>query len=263
VLIFGRALADRRRSLAWWTVGVAIYCGFILAVWPVIKDNDDFDELFEELPDTITAMYGGDSFADFSSPVGFLSTYLYSMILPFIFAALAISLGGSLIAGEDEDGVLDLVLSYPVSRRRVVGEKTAALFAMVAVLAAATVVLLIVGREPVDLDIGAAGLFVATLGSALFAIAHGSISMFVGAVTGKKGRATAVGWGVALAGYLANVVANIDDSLGWLEKLSPLHWATSGSTLAGDLPPSFLALVAMVAVFFAATLIGFERHDLK
>lgn len=263
MLIFRRALADRSRFLAWWTAGAVIYCGFILVFWPVIEGNDDFDELFEELPDTLTSMFGSDGFADFSSPIGFLSTYLYSMILPFVFAALAIGLGGSLIAGEDEDGVLDLVLSYPVSRRRVVGEKSVALFAMVAVVAVATLVLLILGREPVDIDIGVAGLGVATTGAALFAVAHGSISLFVGAVTGEKGRATAVGWGLALAGYLANVVANIDESLSWLENLSPLYWATSGSTLAGDIPASFLALVVMAGVFFAATQVGFERHDLR
>jgi ABC-2 type transport system permease protein len=260
--IFLRALADRSRAVVWWTFGVLIYCAFILAVWPVIDGNEDFDELYDELPDAMTAMLGG-GFDDFTSPVGFLSTYLFAMILPFIFAALAIGLGGSLIAGEEEDGVLDLVLSYPISRRRLVVEKATALIAMVAVLAVATLLLLIVGREPVSLDIGAAGLAMATLGSALFAIAHGSIALAVGAVTGRKGTATAVGWGTALAGYLVNVVANVDDSLDWLEPVSPLYWATSGAPLTGAFPATYLALIAMAAVFIIVTVIGFERHDLQ
>lgn len=261
--IFLRALADRSRALTWWTVGVLLYCGFILVFWPVIEGNEDFDKLFDELPDTVTAMFGGSSFSDFSSPIGFLSTYLYSMILPFIFTALAVSVGGSLIAGEEEDGVLDLVLSYPITRRRLVVEKVTALFVMVAIIASASVALLLVGREPVDLDIGAAGLGAATLGAGLFAVAHGCLAMFAGAVTGRRGIATAVGWSAALAGYLVNVVANIDDSLDWLKPLSPLHWATAGSPLSGQAPAAYLALAAMAAVFIVATLIGFERHDLR
>lgn len=259
--ILRQALGSRSRQLAWWTFGVIFYCGFILAVWPVIEDNEDFDKIFEELPDTMTAMFGG-GVSDFSSPIGFLSTYLYSMILPFIFAALAIGAGSSLIAGEEEDGVLDLVLSYPISRRRLVVEKALALIVMVAIVAVATVLFLLVGREPVGIDIGASGLMIATLGSTLFAVAHGSLAMFVGAVIGKRTIATGVGWGVALAGYLVNVIANVDDSLGWLESFSPMNWATGGSPLAGEWPIGFLALAVMISAFVVATILGFDRHDL-
>ena len=87
--IFGRALRDRRTALLWWTLGIAIYCAFIVAVWPVIDGNDEFQDLYDEMPDTLQAMFGSDGFSDFTSPAGFLNTYLFSMILPFIFTGLA------------------------------------------------------------------------------------------------------------------------------------------------------------------------------
>lgn len=261
--ILGRALRDRRVSLLWWAFGVSVYCGFIVAVWPVIDGNDDFDQIYQDMPDAMQAMFGADGFSDFTSPVGFLNTYLFSMILPFILTGLAVSLGGSLIAGEEEDGLLDLVLSYPVTRRRLVLQKIAAMVVALVWVGVVAVVLLTVAKEPVNLDIGIDGLAAATVGSGLFALVHGLIALLAGAWRGAKGVATGVGWGVALAGYLANIIANIDESLDWLAAFSPLHWATADSPLAGEIPTTYLGLVAASLVLVSATVLVFDRHDLS
>ena len=232
-------------------------------MWPVIDGSDEFQDLYEEMPDALQAMFGSDGFSDFTSPAGFLNTYLFSMILPFIFTGLAVSWGGSLIAGEEEDELLDLVLSYPVGRRRLVLEKTAAMVVAVTAIGVATVVLLTVAKEPVDLDIGVGGLSAATLGSVLFALVHGLVALLAGAWSGTKGLATGLGWGVALAGYLVNIIANIDDSLDWLQPFSPLYWATADSPVTGTLPSTYLALVAAVVVLTGATVVVFDRHDLS
>ena len=261
--IFGRALRDRRTALLWWTLGIAIYCAFIVAVWPVIDGNDEFQDLYDEMPDTLQAMFGADGFSDFTSPAGFLNTYLFSMILPFIFTGLAVSLGASLIAGEEEDELLDLVLSYPVSRHRLVLEKIAAMFVAVAAIGVATVILLTVAREPVSLDIGVAGLGAATLGSVLFALVYGLVALLTGAWRGSKGAAAGAGWGIALAGYLVNILSSIDESLEWLQSFSPLYWATADSPVTGTLPATYFALVASSVVLAGATVLVFDRHDLS
>ena len=261
--VLERAVRDRRVSLAWWVVGVVVYCGFIVAVWPVIDGNDDFEQLYSEMPEALQAMFGADGFNDFTSPAGFLNTYLFSMILPFIFTGLAVSLGASLIAGEEEDGLLDLMLSYPIRRRRVVLEKIAAMGIALFVVGGATIVVLVAAKEPVNLDVGLLGLTSATLGSVLYALVHGLLALVAGAWKGERGLASGIGWGVALFGYLLNIVANLDDSLEWLAWFSPLHWATAGSPVAGSIPATFLALVGAAAVLTALTLAVFERHDLS
>lgn len=261
--VLARAVLDRRRSLFWWTFGVVVYCAFIVAVWPVIDGSEDFEQLYSDMPEALQAMFGADGFTDFTSPAGFLNTYLFSMILPFIFTGLAVSLGSSLLAGEEEDGLLDLVLSYPVRRRRLVLEKIGAMEVSLLVVGVATVVVLLLAKEPVSLDVGLSGLVSATLGSVLFALVHGLLALLAGAWRGDVGLATGVGWGVALFGYLLNILANIDDSLDWLAPFSPLHWATADSPVSGELPVSYLALVAAAAVLTASVVLVFERHDLS
>ena len=63
-----------------------------------------------------------------------------------LLAIVAIGYGASTIGGERERGLLELVLAYPVTRRRVAVEKAVGLLATVALLA--TGVLVIQQRRP-------------------------------------------------------------------------------------------------------------------
>jgi ABC-2 type transport system permease protein len=261
--VLSRTLLDRRVALAWWLLGLIVYCGFIVAFWPVIDGNDEFGDLYADMPEALQAMFGSDGLADFTSPAGFVTTYLYSMILPFVLTGLAVSLGAAVLAGEEEDGLVDLVLSYPLRRRRLVGEKVAAMAVALFGLGAVVVVFLLVAREPVDLDIGAAGLFMATLGSVLFALVHGLVALTAGAWRGEKGVATGVGWALALGGYLLNVVANLDESLDGLKYVSPMYWATAGDPLSGNMPATYAILALAAACLVWLCVAVFERHDLN
>ena len=260
--IFRRTLLDRRLALGWWLLGLVVYGGFIVAVWPVIDGNDEFGDLYADMPDAFQAMFGSDGFNDFTSPTGFATTYLYSMILPFILTGLAVSMGAAVLAGEEEDGLVELVLAYPIRRRRLVVEKALAIAAAVLLLGAAVVLFLLVAREPVGLDLGTTGLMAATLGSVLFAITHGLIALCAGAWYGSKGVATGAGWGFALAGYLLNIVANLDEQLEGLRFASPLYWATAGDPLEGNWPATYLVLVGAMVVLVLLAVALFDRHDL-
>ena len=102
----------------------------------------------------------------------------------------------------------------------------------------------------------------ATLGSVLFAAVHGLVALLAGAVTGRKGVATGAGWGVVLAGYLASILATLDDGLEWLRWVSPLSWATADSPITGAVPGAYLALAGAFVALVAATVVVFDRHDL-
>lgn len=264
LLIASRTLLDRRVSLIWWAVGLVIYTVFIMAVWPVIDDNEDFQDLADSYPEAIQAMMGGsEAFAAFTTPAGFLNAYLFSMILPLLLVGLAVSMGAGLLAGEEESGLLDLLLSNPITRGRAVAEKALAI--VVALLGLGVILdLVVLGvGQPVDLTIGVDKLVAATVGTVLFGFFHGLLSMLAGAVKGAKGFAIGLGWGVALVGYMLNVVANMDSSLLWLRWSSPLHYATANDPLLNGMPIEYLVLLGACIVTFAATLVAFRRHDIS
>lgn len=262
-LITRRALHDRRASLMWWSVGIFFYTAMIMAVWPVIDGNQEFEDLAQSYPDSIKALMGGsDAFDAFTTPTGFLGTYLYSMILPFIFVGLTVSFGAALLAGEEEDGRLELLLSYPVTRTSTVLQKAGAMTLAALGLGVLVVAIIYVAGSLVDLDVGIPALAAATLGTVLFAVLHGQLSMAAGAASGRKGVALGVGWGVALGGYLLNVLSGIDASLSWLRWMSPLNYATVSEPLANGVPVEYLVLLGALAIATGATLVLFRRHDL-
>ena len=264
LLVFQRTIRDRRVSLIWWIIGSALYTGMIVAIFPVIDGNESFQDLADDYPEALQAMFGGaDAFAQFTTPTGFLNTYLFSMILPFIFTALAVSIGASVIAGEEESGTMDLLLAHPVSRRRAVVEKALAL--MVAVILMGAVQVLLIGAlgPLVDLHVGWVGLIAASVGTILFGVLGGLLAMLVGSIRGQKGLATAVAWGVAIGGYLLSIVASLADALDFLRYLSPLYHATVGNPVENGMPVNYLFLVAGVVALLLSTLAVFERHDLS
>ena len=264
LLVTSRALRDGRLGLTWWAVGIGVYSVFIMAVWPVMDDNEDFQDLADSYPDALQAMMGGsDAFSALTTPAGFLDTYLFSMILPLLLVGLAVSMGASLLAGEEENGLLDLLLSNPVTRSRALAEKALAI--VIALLGLAVIldlVVLVVG-QPVNLSIGVDKLVAATVGAVLFGLFHGLLSMLAGAVAGSKGLAVGVGWGVALVGYLLNVVSNMDSSLEWLRWGSPLYYATANTPLLNGMPVEYLVILGACAVTLVAALIAFRRHDIS
>ncbi len=262
-LLTRRALHDRRASLAWWSIGIFLYTAMIMAVWPVIDGNAEFESLAQSYPDTIKALMGGeDAFNAFTTPAGFLGTYLYSWILPFIFVGLAVAFGAALLGGDEESGLLELVLSYPVTRTSTVVQKALAMLLAVTGIGVLVIAVIYVMGMFVDLGVGIGALGAATLGTVLFALLHGQLAMATGAISGRRGLAIGVGWGVALAGYLLNVLSGMDASLSWLRWLSPLDYATGTQPISNGVPVEYLALLAALAVAVAATVIGFRRHDL-
>jgi ABC-2 type transport system permease protein len=264
LLVASRALRDRRAGLAWWIVGLVGYTAMIIAIWPIVDDNEEFQQLAESYPEALQAAFGGSGgFEAFTTPPGFLDGYLFSMILPLLLVGLAAATGAGLLAGEEERGLLDLLLSNPVSRARVVWEKSLVVVLSLLAMAVILDVLVAAAGPLVDLDVGIGELAAATLGSVLYGALHGQIALLSGAVRGAKGLALGIAWGVALVGYAMDVIATLADSLSWLRWASPFSWATADDPIRNGVPAQYALLVGAIAVLVAATLAAFERHDLR
>jgi len=133
--IAGRALADRRRSILVWVVGLAAYAAMILAVFPSLRNQPDINNLMKDYPKALLVMFGIDSESfDLGSATSFVNTYLYSAVVPMLIVVLSLLFGADTLAGEEDRNLLDLVLSHPVRRRSLVLQK-----ALVLVLQAAAV----------------------------------------------------------------------------------------------------------------------------
>lgn len=259
-----RGWRDRRRARWSWLAGIVLYGIMMLSVFPAIEGSDEFADLAESYPEALQALFGGaESFALITTPAGFADTYVFSFMLPLMLMAMAGAAGASLLAGEDEGGQLELVLSLPVERRRVVLEKCLVVAAEVVLVTGAMVLVLLAGGPLVDLDLGVTHLLAAGVGSVLYGWVHGALAFLVGALVGRRSVALGVVVAVAVGGYLVSALAELASWMAPARYLSPLYHANADRPVANGVPlANHLLLVAVVAVLVALAVWAFERHDL-
>jgi ABC-2 type transport system permease protein len=188
-----------RRSIVWWSLGLIAIAALIVAVYPTVRDNPDLNKLVENYPDALKAFiaFGGE--LDYTSGAGYLGSELFAFIVPLLLAVAAIGAGGRATAGEEEAGTIELLLANPVSRRRLIVEKTAALATEVALLALVLWISLFVGVEIVGMDVSVANLAAATFAAALLAFSFGAIAVLAGSISGRRSVAIGVPAAVGVA----------------------------------------------------------------
>ena len=142
--VFLKTLRDQRRSLLWWGIGLVVLAAFTIAFYPSIANAPGFDSILDEMPEALARAFLGEV-TDLTSPQGYLNSQLFVFFLPLLFLVYAVGKGSSTIAGEEESGTLDLLLSYPLARWRVVLDKFAAIIAITLVLAFVFWLTLVIG----------------------------------------------------------------------------------------------------------------------
>jgi ABC-2 type transport system permease protein len=259
--LFRRAFADRPRSLIAWTAGLAFYFAIHAAVYPSIRGSADFNKLVQNYPDVLKKMFGRSGAFNFTSGPGYIDAELFSFMLPIFVLAVAIGAGATLIAGDEEHGLLDVWLACPVTRTSLIVSRALVVLAECAVLGAAVVVALLVIDPIGNFDLPRGRVVGAGVALALLGLFHGWLALAVGAATRHRTSAIGVAAAVAAAGYL---VGSLYDVASWLRPfrwLSPFFWAgRSPLELGIDVPRLGLLLICTLIAGAAAVLL-FDRRD--
>lgn len=263
--VYGETIWSRRTSLALYVVGLGLLVGITVGVYPSIRqDSEAFAQLLESMPRGMLSFLGSSDVAELLSPSGFINSRVNASVGAVVLAILAISLGTAAIAGEEDRRTMDLLLSTPISRRRVVLERFAAMVTLVAVTAAAVALVMIVANPIVDLELSVTNIFASNFELALLALVFGSLALAVGGLTGARGLTTGIAAGATVASFFVNGLAQLVDWLQGPQKLTPFYWLQRSDPLGTGLSVvDTLIMVAVIAAFLAIAVWGFERRDIS
>jgi ABC-2 type transport system permease protein len=255
------ALYERRRALLFWAVAVAAVSLLYGAFAPMMQDQaEQMDQFLEAMPEGMVTALGYDQM---DSAAGYLGATVYGLLGPTLLLIFAVATGARLIAGQEEDGTLELELTHPVSRTAVLAQRLLALWLAVAalvVVVSLVTALLVMG---LDLEVGWNEMAAAGVGLLLLAMAFGALALAVGAATGRRSAALGVAAALVVLGFIANAVAPLIEGGGWLTAISPWSWYTEESPLVhGWDARGFLLLAALAAGSVLAGLLGYRRRDL-
>jgi ABC-2 type transport system permease protein len=260
--VLTKTLRDQRRPLVWWGVGVTALVLLEVLVYPTVRDKPELNKLVQDYPDVLKALIGAGENVDFLSGPGYLTTELFSFLVPLILLILAIGMGAGAIAGEEERGTLDLLLAHPVSRSRVVGEKFAALTLVVSALGVVLVIALWASAAIVDLEISVARLAEASAAAVFLAVAYGTLALLAGCVTGRRSISIGATAALAFAAYVLNSLGTLVGGLEPYRKLSPFYHYAAGEPLRNGLGAVHVAVLLGIAAALALlAVVAFERRD--
>ena len=259
--VFFKSLRDQRRSLTYWSIGVALLSFVTVLFYPSISDAPELSELFSD-SDAIARVFAG-GFTDLTSPEGFLNSQLYSLLVPILFLIFGIAHSTGAIAGEEEKGTLDVLLSGPLSRSQVLIHKYGAMVVALLVLAFVLWLSVGIGALIVDMGLNLGRVAEVTVSGLLLGVLFGSIGLALGSATGKRGVSVGITGALAVTVYFVNALAPLVEGIEHAAKLSPFYYYLEADPLSNGLNLAHAGvLVVLAAVALAVAWYTFQRRDL-
>jgi ABC-2 type transport system permease protein len=213
------------------------------------------------IPKGVAQLLGG---ADYGTITGWFRSEIASIYGPLVIGALAITGAVGATAGEEEERILGLTLSYPIGRSRLVAAKSVAIAIVVIVIAAATWVGIVSG-----VALGGGGITIGHMAAfalhlAFFGFALGGLAMALGAGTGRRALSNGVGAAVGIGGWLIYGFAPLVGALGWLKYLSLFYYYAHHDPLTrGVGVVDILVLAAFAVLTTVVAMVAIGRRDLR
>lgn len=265
--VFRKAFRDSRRGTLWLAIGLGLYMVFILSFFPTIMDESEkFDELLESYPkEMLSLFYGGDvEDLSLSDPATFLQTYFstYGMLL---LGAVAIGQAFNAVTNAERDQTLDLMLSFPVSRRRYL------LARMVNTICTAVIVLTVIwgilwGGSLIvtEFDLSAGELALGVYGALLpILVIAGFAYVLATFIPASKHFAGALAYLFMMGSYLIYSFSGAVDQLVAYRPVFLFHYYDMRALLRGDVAwGDSLVLIGVALVYFSVAYWRIDKKEL-
>ena len=258
---FAHQLKKMRGSILGWTIGLVTYCLLMAALFPSILDmGEEMEVMLQGYPEEFMAFFP--SMGDFTSPIGFFDTYFSSM-MHFIIGIFASGAAASLLVREEEEGTLDLVISYPISRSALFWGRYLAFLAALAIILIGCWLGWALPAQSVGFDLSYLDLLMPMV--PLFAVLalFGGLALLLSLVLPSSRLAGGLSGGLLVGNFLLVGLSNINDDLKPFFELTPLNFY-QGAQIINDPNWGWIAgLIGVGLVFTAAAWLIFLRRDIR
>lgn len=254
--IWSKTLRDYRVAIMGWGtgLGVLMLIMFAAATPPVIEAYAEIAASFRFL---------GDAFA-INTPEGYVTMRLMQVGIPILLSIWPILAGARMVRREEDRGTMDVLLSTPVARTRLMLEKLLALVIALLIIAVVIALGAIAGEPAAHVEVNPARALLATLNVSLLAFLFATVALLISQFTRSTGAAA--GWASVIM-----IVSFIFDGIGrtvsgsWVQYLSPFYYYNLNRPLIAsfdDSPAAALLLIGVGLFLVVASVIIFVRRDI-
>lgn len=256
----GYAARKRLRGAVALSAGLSALVALYVWLFPSVEASGvDLDEYVEAFPPAIRELFGIRALGTIE---GFLAAELYGFAWVLLLGLYFAYAGASLIAADVESGRMDVLLSLPVSRTRLLLERASSLLVPAVLVNAVVPVVVLAGVALIGKSIAVADLLAVHALSLPYFAACAGIGLLASVVADRASVAQRVAAGLLFGLFLVeSVVAGTAAES--LQLLSPTHYYHPTDVIVDGqyhLADAAVLVVGAAAVV-AASVLWFRRRD--
>ena len=263
--VFLETFKQAWKQMVYWGVGLAAMALLVVLMVPLF-DMQDVKKLLESFPPVILAMVGvGSDLEIFATNEGFVALGFFGKSA-LLFAVYPVVMGMRITANEEDSGTMDILLSLPVERARVVVEK----FLAYAVSIVGVVVLIYLGMH-LGVLLSGVELDVARLAEVTFYLIPIMVfimaaTMLIAVMVRRRSVALGIVTAFVIVSYMLQTIGaaaegTIAEPLGSVSFLT--YYNTGDILTQGFIWPHIAGFIVLSALLLFASLYRYERRDIS
>jgi ABC-2 type transport system permease protein len=261
ITILKHYLLRSRGTIMGWGLALALLGAYLIAFYDtIIGQREQLEQLLEAYPPELMAFFGG--VEDFFSVPGYIHTYFFSY-MTLVIGIFAILAGSGLLAGDEEDGKLDLILAHPISRAGLFWGRAVGMVITTAAILLVAYIGFVVVVPTTMMEASPWELFLPFVSLFAFLMFFGMLALMLSFILPSRRLAAMVSGLLLVTGYFITSLANLDDSLETAARLSPYNYVQGGYAMEGLNWSWFGGLMGFAVGFLLLAWWLFERRDIR
>ena len=256
----GHDMSLRVRGALIWGASLGALGAVFVAIYPSLAGASGMEQMISSMPQAMRDLFGYGA-GSFDSVEGLLDGEMLSFIVPLALSLFPILVASSALAGSEEEGTMDVLLSNPVPRWQLVASRSLSaavlLLGIVAIMGFIIWITALIAN--VDLSIGS--MTAGALSLWPLCIFFGAISMLCSAIFHRRLPAIAVPVAFLVVMYFVDGLAS---SVGFFDTIQPLSaFYYYGSAIQNGIDwANFAGLTAVALVLVGFAMLMFRQRDI-
>lgn len=259
--LFWQELRFRRNGIIGWGIGISLYAIMYIGLFPSFGDQLSAFDLGD------MAFYQALGLTDIVSFAGYVAGTFVNLS-PILVSIYAILSGSGTLAGEEDEGKLELMVTLPVPRWQVVMAKALAtaiaLLLILTIVGCAAAGVLLAIENQIETEVTAVNMFMSALNIWPLVLTVAMISLLMGAYLPNRRTAALAATVIFVVSYFGHSLANLYNSL---DPVKPLflftYYDVSPTVLTeGQAGTDIAVLLGISLVLLLLTLWAFQRRNI-
>lgn len=260
MMIYKREMKRNLKGLIIWS---AVLCGLVLMMMSMFpsfaKDAQAMEDVLGLFPESLQNVFGMETLS-LGTFIGFygIEVHLMNTLIGSVYAAL---LAAGMLVKEESEHTAEFLLSKPVSRIEVTGQKLAAVLTNLILLNAAitAVSFASIGFAEETVDKTVLALFM--LATFLLHVTVAAISFLLSALMRKNRHIVSLALGVVFLSYALHIMAGLSEQFDFLRHVSVFAYVDAASIAReGALKGTYVLVMLLASLLCIAGAFGYYRN---